>query len=217
MKYLIREVPSRHWYVGGYLVPSMVKQGIKKEDILVYTDSEGEGNLQSLISAYKKFGVDDYWLMNDDVMISSDFAEKTQNHDDYEVICGFAAKCCHNADMSVTTPTNMWYSFPCIFVSKQLNAEFYVWLLEEAPTIVPDCFWFRKGCGDDALFKSFLTYKHINLKVKLLKPNIINHVDYLLGGSIVSPQRTADSTSAYWNEPELLDKLEKKLKGRIYK
>jgi len=212
MQYVIHTTNKRLWYVRGYLIPSMTAQGIQRQKIKVFNDNRGIGNLKALMTSYAIYGYHDTCHMNDDVLISSDFAEKTQQYYEEEVVCGFAAKCCQNSKGTLVHPIDMWYSFPCILISERLNREFHEWLKNEAPTIVPDCFWIRDGKGDDALFKSFLTYKYPTMDIRQLKPNIVNHIDYLLGGSIISPQRTKDATSAFWNEPKLVKDLEKKLK-----
>ena len=43
MKYMIHLTPKREWYVNEYLIPSMIKQGIKREDIIKWNDDKGYG------------------------------------------------------------------------------------------------------------------------------------------------------------------------------
>ena len=51
-KYLIHAMPKRMWYVEKYLIPSMIEQGIAKENIRVYNDEKGEGNLRACLNAF---------------------------------------------------------------------------------------------------------------------------------------------------------------------
>ena len=44
-----------------------------------------------------------------------------------------------------------------------------------------------------------------------LSPNIVEHIDYLLGGSIANKKRKGALTSLYWIERELTDKLKDRL------
>jgi glutamate/tyrosine decarboxylase-like PLP-dependent enzyme len=39
------------WYVDNYLIPSMLEQGIQREDILVYNDNAKLGNLRAFIAS----------------------------------------------------------------------------------------------------------------------------------------------------------------------
>jgi len=38
MKYMIHSCNSRLWYVEQYLIPSMIKQNIPREDIILFND-----------------------------------------------------------------------------------------------------------------------------------------------------------------------------------
>ena len=49
------------------------------------------------------------------------------------------------------------------------------------------------------------------MEVLNLKPNLINHIDYLLGGSIANNYRKEKRMSYYWTENNLIDILENKL------
>lgn len=218
MRYLIHSCQNRKWYVDKYIVPSLISQGIPKDKICVFTDDKGLGNLEAFKKSIKLFGADDYWHLQDDILISSHFKDQTEillSEDHPEVICGFACKACTNSAPGFNKPMNMWYSFPCIYISKKLIHEFIGWLDYKAATKVPDCFWVRDHRGDDALFRNFLIYYYPNMDIYNLAPNLVNHVDYLLGGSLANKQRDPkiDLTAEFWAEPELLTKLEEELGG----
>ena len=69
--------------------------------------------------------------------------------------------------------------------------------------------------SDDWFWIDFLREKHEDMKVTNLKPNLVDHVDFLLGGSILNPDRTSEKTRAYYFEDEdLVDELAKIL-GKI--
>lgn len=215
MKYLIHACEQRMWYVKDFLIPSMVDQGIDISRIRVFNDADVLGNLKAYMASLEMFGPeDDYWHISDDVCIAPDFAEKTEKLAGTEkVICAFACKICNNASAGIVRPIDMWYSFPGIYIDKYLAMDFLIWLKNRAPMILPDCFWLKKGKGDDALFKNFLIYNYPVLRVLNYAPNLVNHIDYMLGGSITNTQRdkSKDTTAVFWNHPEILEDLERRI------
>ena len=55
------------------------------------------------------------------------------------------------------------------------------------------------------------------MRVWNLAPNMVNHIDHLIGGSLINQGRNKPNEflmSKYWEEPELLDDIEKRLKER---
>ena len=69
---------------------------------------------------------------------------------------------------------------------------------------------------DDTLFKDhFLAEEHNNIVGINYYPNIVNHIDYLIGGSISNTQRVDDKIEAlYWsvNDKNIIPELERSLK-----
>ena len=47
MKYMIHCCPKRMWYVEEYLIPSMLRQGIDRDSIIIWNDNKG-GEIKSL-------------------------------------------------------------------------------------------------------------------------------------------------------------------------
>ena len=102
MKYMIHSYSKRLWYVEKYLIPSMVEQGIDTSDIYVFNDSNNRGNLQAYLDSVdyilnneKLYKEDGIWHLQDDVIISSDFAKityTTKYEKSYSVVInGFAS------------------------------------------------------------------------------------------------------------------------------
>ena len=63
----------------------------------------------------------------------------------------------------------------------------------------------------------YLKEHYPRMRVWNIAPNIVNHIDHLIGGSILNKDRgktTSEIMSKYWNEPDLLVDIENKLKGR---
>lgn len=190
----------------------MLQQGIKFNDIDIYSDAAGEGCLKSTLKSFKALPYDGYtWHIQDDVIISASFKEKTEYIQNYEgniVVCGFASV--YDKDASgVSTPEGMWYSFPCIGIPNIYAYEFVRWIEENDDE--SDLVYISNNMFDDYLFKRFMQQEHPNSKVFKLAPNLVNNIDYLIGGSIIS-KREEKIESLYWYEPELIEDLKERLK-----
>ena len=83
-RFMIHTCLQREWYVRDYLIPDMIGQGIPEENIEVWLDSERRGNLTSCLESFEAAGRrgSGRWHLQDDVLISKDFAEKTAEFDD---------------------------------------------------------------------------------------------------------------------------------------
>jgi hypothetical protein len=53
--------------------------------------------------------------------------------------------------------------------------------------------------------------KEKNYQAYNMSPNIVEHIDYLLGGSIVNEERSWQSRAFYWVEPERVEDVKKRL------
>lgn len=221
-KYVIHACNDRMWYVNDYLIPSMMEQGISEKQISVWLDKDGVGNLESCMSCFKTMwqydsGTSGTWHLQDDVIISSDFREKTERHDE-GIVCGFS---CVEFDGLMTNYVgtvpveNIWFSFPCIRIPDYLAYECAMWFYD---WVIPKDLYReirKEGKHDDMMFKFFVTIIHPEQNTTNLKPNIVEHVDYLIGGSKANKQRKKIRKSFYWTEPELVTKLEARLAERV--
>lgn len=209
IKYLIHAIPKREWYIKEFLIPSMHNQGIDNDKIFVYVDKNYEGNLKSFIKSCKGLEYD-CWHLQDDIIISSKFKEETEKY--YaDVVNGFCNIYSKENPPGYCTPETMWYSFPCIFIKKDILDEFLLWIDTEANYDETYSSWIRLNKYDDSLFKHFMLEKHHDMQVYNMAPNIINHIDYLLGGSVTNSSRKKDASSLFWNEAERLEKLVKEI------
>lgn len=219
MKYMIHSCNQRQWYVDQYLYPSLLKQGIPKEDISVYPDVNKLGNLEAFIHSTERSFIADSpeeftWHLQDDVIISSHFREESLRHTEYDIVCGFICQYDEGRKPGVGIASkDMWYSFPCIKIKNTLLLEFAEWIrfeINRGSLFVQ--MWVRQKKGDDFVFRTFLEIQHPNLPILNLAPNIVDHIDYILGGSIVNRTRgSSDVRSIYWEEPELVKTLEKEI------
>ena len=217
-KYLIHSTLERQWYVEDYLVPSMLNQGIAKEDIDIWQDVMCEGNFPAFMNSMVAVGKlpGGTWHLQDDIIIASDFKERTEERD-YGIVTGF----CSSYDTDLYIPFNksipvgivpiqkMWYSFQCIRIPNVLAKEFVQWYHTEGINDVE----LKELCekqkkGDDSAFRKFLEAKYPDLTVYNLNPNLVDHIDYLIGGTLVNEGRGNRNTRAvFWTEPHLVAKL----------
>ena len=214
-RYMIHTCPQRKWYVDNYLIPSMQEQGI--QHITVYVDVDNDGHLKAFLNSVGYFDYfDDTWHLQDDVIISSRFKELTEKYDE-DVVCGFCNqystdRCKYDGLVDVS---KMWYSMPCIRISNYLLKEFKEWVCrtETYRNFKP---YIDDNKHSDVLFWGFLKERRADVKVRNLKPNIVNHIDHLIGGSVLNSNR-AQSTeyimSIYWDEPQLIEQLAERLRN----
>lgn len=112
-----------------------------------------------------------------------------------------------------------WYSFQCIRVPDSLAGECAVWFFSDASKRTQAKYRNRvlRKKHDDDFFRFFLEEKHPEMTVLNLKPNLVDHIDYLIGGTLVNKDRIEKvNRAAYWeNEDEqLVEKLWKQMQDR---
>lgn len=69
--------------------------------------------------------------------------------------------------------------------------------------------------GDDTFFREFLQMCHGTERFRNVKPNLVEHVDWIIGGSILSPYREFSARAYYWDDEELVEELKKAVKGKV--
>lgn len=212
---MIHACNSREWYVRGFLEPSLREQGIN--DITVWLDTDGVGNLASCIESFKKCSEveGETWHIQDDVVICRDFAERIKEAPE-GVVCGFCVDIYEEGQI-VEGPTDaehMWQSsFPCIKIPNPLAGEFVDWLIEsqERPEINR---LIQTGKKDDTLFWIFIQEERKDMNVVNMSPHLVDHVDWLIGGSTINQWREGIVRSCRWNDENLIEELKSKLARR---
>lgn len=220
-KYLIHTSKQRQWYVDDFLIPSMVCQGINSHNIYRYIDTKEEGNLISCMKAFElvdRFGdFDDItWHLQDDVAISSVFKQYTEVEYESDMVCGF---CTRELGKHVVSPVGqvapdlMWYSFQCIGIKNYVASGCANWFNTDGKNDLNIARFVEKGLGDDEVFKYYCTKICSGLKALNLIPNLVEHIDFMIGGSTACkgmPQRRAmylkDGT-------EIVEELQGRLKN----
>lgn len=216
MKYMIHTCNRRRWYVNKILIPDMLEQGIKKEDITVAVDTHGEGTLIATMKMFDYIGRtqdwnDIVWHLQDDVLISSNFKAKTEELYG-DIICGFCSRYDTTKKWGSVLKDEIWYSFPCIGINNFIAKECARWFFEKAvyDDLQKDIILTHKH--DDLMFQRFINIYDKPIKCFNVKPNLVEHIDYLIGGSLVNPNRTDKKvTSYYWVENKKVEQLQAKI------
>ena len=212
MKYLIHAVSKRMWYVRDYLIPSMNEQGIT--DIEIALDDRNLGNLQACLNAFKRVPDDNESTVHlqDDVIIAPNFREVCEN-DDSDIMCGFCS--IYDKSESVdeyVSAEAMWYSFPCIKIRNNVIIAYLEWYLINTER---EKYYIAQGKHDDLIFRHFIQYLYQTgqeLVIRNVRPNIVNHIDHLIGGSVCNQDRSEKIVTAkFWEHDDLVENLRKKL------
>ena len=207
MKYILHACRQRMWYVDGFLLPSLKAQGI--EPVLCFDN--GLGNLETTMNCFKTCG--DAWHIQDDVVICEDFAEKTRQKPEL-ITCGFTFRGYGDPGMmGVVNIHDMWYSFPCIYIPGWIAQECAEWFYSSG--MYNDRFtgFVRLKVNDDGLFREFLLERHPDMNAVNLNPCLVDHIDYLIGGSLVGNQKEP-RPACYWYDDTPNKKLNKWLLER---
>lgn len=221
-KYLIHTCKEREWYVDKFLIPSMIEQGIEYNNIYKYIDNNKEGNLLACMNAFEEVSIfGDFeeitWHLQDDVAISKEFKQYTEVEYESDLICAFCTREQIARPIGQVDPVDMWYSFQCIGIRNYIAAGCVYWFYTNGFESNDILAFFEKGLGDDEVFKYYCTEVCSGLKVLNLIPNLVEHIDFLIGGSTAAkgmPQRRAmylkDGTEIVQNLMEGLKQHESK-------
>lgn len=215
IRYMIHACPKRMWYVEEFLLPSMYEQGILEEEVYVWNDEHGWGNLRSFVKSMEYVG-DNFplnegiWHLQDDVIISADFKEQADKAD-----CLSYGFCNKDFDKEApgnykttghVTVFNSWHSFQCVFIPNRYAKEFFEWfdyLDKNTFRLMP---YTKKNSMDDTVFRIWSRQTHRDEPCWNVYPNIVDHIDYMLGGTVIHSRRPP-YVSAYWSDWQRLRNL----------
>lgn len=188
----------------------MLSQGIQISNIMLWVDRDGLGCLESCFRAFESLPDDENgtWHLQDDVVISRRFRELTEQHDS-GIVCGHAwpmhkrnLKCVGEVRLE-----DMWFSFPCIRIPNQTArgcAKFYRETIMTEEQFRP---WVEARRYDDTVFSLYLQRNGTRERIVNLVPNLVAHIDYLIGGTVANKRDVDPGTEPYFDEPETLEKL----------
>ena len=91
--------------------------------------------------------------------------------------------------------------------------EFKIWMYQKAVFDNKLFPLYQENKHDDTFFWQFIKQQHNREYVMNLVPNIVDHIDYLLGGSMINEARREKvMRAAYWQDQKSVRELVKKLK-----
>ena len=220
-KYMIHACTNRMHYVEFYLIPSMIEQGIDKSDIILYADS-GDGCLQSHVKSFMQASHLPYngiWHLQDDVVICKDFKIRTEKLSSDYPICGFASEYDKRKGWKEGNANGltMWYSFPCIYLPTRIVQKYVEWFNNYVWRDHQYDKWVKENKYDDTIFRIYMENYYPNEYVLNLAPNLVDHIDYLIGGTVVNKQanRKNHIRSLYWEDESIVEDLERRLKNDL--
>lgn len=216
-KYVIHACTERMWYVNGYLIPSMKKQDIKDEDISVACDTDRVGCLENCMKIFMDCNTDGgRWHLQDDIVICSDFKLRTErlSANTNSVLCGYCwTRDPHAEKTGNVTPEDMWWSFPCIYIPDICARKCARWFYSIAINEYKYSKYVRRKKFDDYFFKEYLLNCRGYTTIFNATPNLVDHIDYLIGGSMINTIRSDKETRAlYFEDQDVVSELENNLK-----
>jgi hypothetical protein len=187
------------------MLPELYRQGII--DVNVYEDTYHYGCLHSFKAVVNAAKDDGVWYLQDDIIFDYDFKVRTEKlSGKYDVVCGFCSCYDISPKKGAVRSADMWYSFPCIYISKLCGQEFIKWLDDNSMKYTA---WINTGKHDDTLFRTFMLDTDDKL-IYNVSPNLVDHVDTYVGGSIVNPIRdNKEVVSLYFNEDRRRQEIDK--------
>lgn len=214
MKVLIHACPKRMWYVERLLMPSLLEQGAEVE---VWNDILIKGNLKSCVESFASRAGDGVtWHIQDDVLICRDFVKRCEGITS-KVAYGFANEKFTDVVSNVgdVHAVDSWHSFQCVKIPDAYAREFAEWISSGAWKEAKNhelSILFDGNCGDDTFFHEFMLARHPSDIVTNVVPNLVEHVDFLVGGSIINKARCFWPRAHYWDDEELVNELRAKVK-----
>lgn len=216
MKFLIHACPQRMWYVEDFLLPMLREQGA--ENIEVWNDTERAGNLRSCMDSFmSRTGDGGTWHLQDDVLPSRDFVKRCAENDD-GLVYGF---CCRNFNDRIDAygdvyVADAWNSFQCVRIPDEYARECASWVYsgvwEKESALIELPVLYKLGKGDDTFFHEFMICRHPYDTALNLKPNLVDHVDWLVGGSALQQWRDYIARAEFFEDQDLIEELAQRIK-----
>lgn len=213
MKIIIHTCDRRLWYVCEFLVPALRAQGIEPE---IHNDNEHRGNLWAYIDSFRSLsaGTQGTWHLEDDVFPCRDFARIAKLYDD-GIVHGFFHRFGKEQFEPGWVPVEKaGYSFPCFRMPDRLAVEFAEWFVSDAQCREENRRWVVEGRHIDSFMLNFLRERHPGERVFNLKPSIVEHIDDLIGGSVINQNRGEKCRAEYFGDNESIEELRVKLASR---
>ena len=213
MNVVIHAVPERLWYVEEFLLPALDDQGA--DSVRIWTDSDHKGNLASCMECFAAMEGGGAWHIQDDVLPCSDFGARCREYDE-GVAYGFA---CRNFGDRLDAwgsvyVNDAWNSFQCVRIPDAWARECAEWFYAEG-WHDPDLRHLAAlNRFDDYFFREFCQRRHGRDMAYNARPCLTEHVDMLIGGSVINEWRGYWVRAQWFADPDLVDDLREQLKTK---
>lgn len=208
---MIHTCPDRIAYVTEFLKPRLEAQGFN--DITIYNDTERIGCRESYIKSIESLPETGHtWHLQDDVLPDQRFYEwATSEWYEYPgIICGFG--CGHYTPRSrfgfARNSEDMFYSFPCIRIPNEVAKDMIAWFAEARKTDINILEKLPSGKFFDYFFKLYIGNNEKEIGIYNFFPNIVEHVDEYISGSLVNKQRKYLAKAIQFDDKKAIEDLE---------
>ncbi len=215
MKILIHACPKRMWYVEGFLVPELKRQGA--DCIEIWNDWQGLGNLRACMASFAaRQGDGGTWHIQDDVLLCRDFVERCRQHNE-GVVYGFCNEQFEDDPQQVgrVSIEDAWHSFQCVRIPDAYARGCAAWLEGAGKNHAYYPLWTSSGKMDDSVFRAYMLAEHPRDMVENLRPCLVEHVDAIIGGSALYPWRGFWARAYWWDDEDLVHELKEAVKGKV--
>ena len=219
MKIMIHACPKRMWYVEGFLLPQLKAQGA--EEIAIWNDTDRLGNLEACMRSFLHCrGYGGTWHIQDDILPGRDFVQRCLNYESDGVVYGF----CNEQFTDDPEQTgrvyvpDAWHSFQCVRIPDEYARGCADWFWSKRWEKNPNeelRIMYRLGKGDDTFFREYLLQEHGADRVTNANPNLVEHVDWIVGGSVLHPWRGYFTRAYFWEDEDLVRELKEAVKGKV--
>lgn len=207
---MIHAAPERMPYVSEFLRPRLEAQGF--QDVVVWEDYNGVGCRESYIQSFSTLPETGHtWHLQDDVLPDRRFYSwATGEWAEYSgMICGFG--CGHYTHKDrfgfARNCEDMFYSFPCIRIPNKIAHEFVEWFNVHKETDINILEKLASGKYCDYFFKLFVGNNERGIGIYNFYPNIVEHVDEYITGSLVNKQRSYIAKAMQFEDTKALEDL----------
>lgn len=203
--FVIHCVPKRRKWVDGYIIPELKKHN---QEYIVYEDTKGDGNLKSFTKSLDKVKniPKGCWHIQDDIYFASDFFERIDNFPRDMLILGFTTADWCRGRFGTQSIRTAWLSFQCLYIPTKYVRGFKDYLKEDYNS---NKSLIDAGCYDDTLFHKYLMKHFKDDWCWNEKPNLVNHIDYLIGGTTLDKE-FKPHTALYWDDD--IETMEKRVR-----
>ncbi len=215
MKIMIHACPQRMWYVEDLLIPQLLEQGA--DSVAIWNDDEGLGNLEACMRAFRHCaGHGGTWHIQDDVLPCRDFVQRCREYESDGIVYGFCNEQFRDDPENTgrVRVSDAWHSFQCVRIPDDTARECSEWFYSGGwrESTLPELA-ILKGMkkGDDSFFREFLLMRRSRSSVTNAEPNLVEHVDWIVGGSILSPWRGFLARAYYWEDEALVEDLKQQI------